>query len=668
MTTRKMKKIEFHVLASDLDAVLAYLGKREIFQIDYPPKREDGEKAGPKAEGSPDREDETAIRELESIRSYLGLDGQDSRGQEPRLPGQAERDALERLKLEVKALRAKEGDARAKLASVREALEESRAFAKLKVPYTELELLTFIVMRTGRIEGKNLEGLRAALGDRGVVIPLDGSGRIAALSSKKGRFALDTELKNSGFVPIELPVGFKGVPDGLIEALEEEERQAARVLDLAIAEREGCSERTAPVLPNLLLGFGMASAIEKARHRLESTELAYRLSGWTPKDSLAGLVEELGKLTEGRIAIRSYDPEELPDVRKGTVKVPVSVRHGKLVGSYEKLVFSYGTPLYGTIDPTPLVAFFFILLFSIMFGDLGQGGVLLGVGLWLAFSKKGPFRSWTQFAPIFISIGIGSMTMGLLDGSIFSDERLLIPATRAVTKALLGFPMDRIITLMPTEGVGKILAFFLFTIAVGVAINSIGLVVNMINLFRLRHFGKLLFSKTGLAGSLFFWYAIGIGARLGLKQPLFWWDSILPGLCLVCLFLGESLEHLMEGKPPFPDGILSFVIQGLVEIIESVSYYASNTVSFLRVGAFALSHAVLSFIVFAMGDMVRTGASALGPAMQLLVIIIGNVVIIVLEGMVVAIQVIRLQYYEFFSKFFSETGLKFKPFSFSANR
>jgi V/A-type H+-transporting ATPase subunit I len=678
MTTRKMKKLELHVLASDIDAVLEYLGKKEIFQIDYPERegreglshpsgqRGDAARSGGNASiaGS---EEESVLRDLESARAYLGIEfsvnGDDSCG----LPGEREKAAFASLMASLSALKSAEAAAKAKLDSVREALEESRAFSKLKMPYTELELLTFIVMRIGRVERDKIEFLQESLGGRGVVIELDDSGRIAALASKKGRFALDAELKSAGFVPIELPKDFKGVPEGLIGKLEAEEAEAIELLEGANAAREAFAREKADIFPCLIRGFSMAGRIQKTKRRLDSSEQTYSIAGWTPKDSLKALADDLGTLTAGRIAMRSFDPQEIPSVRSGKSQVPVSVTHGKFIGSFERLVFSYGTPLYGSIDPTPLVAFFFILLFSIMFGDMGQGFIIFLMGIYLLKGKKGPFLSWKKFARIFMAIGLGSMVMGLLDGSVFSNEKLLVPLTRAVTGALFGKQIDRFITLMPTQGVGKILAFFGFTIGVGVIINSIGLIVNMVNQFRLKRYGKMLFSKTGLAGSLFFWYVLAIGVRFLLKLPIFWWDSLTPSLCLLALFLGESLERIIEGKKPlFPDGFLSFFIQGIVEIIESVSYYASNTVSFLRVGAFALSHTVLSFIVFAMGDMIRGGLPYVGPAMQLLVLIIGNAVILVLEGMVVAIQVVRLQYYEFFSKFFSETGSKFEPFSFSA--
>ena len=106
-------------------------------------------------------------------------------------------------------------------------------------------------------------------------------------------------------------------------------------------------------------------------------------------------------------------------------------------------------------------------------------------------------------------------------------------------------------------------------------------------------------------------------------------------------------------------------MEGFVEILETMSSYLSNTVSFLRVGAFALSHAVLSFIVFYFSNvLMQWDAGFAGPFLSVLIMVFGNLVIIVLKGMLVAIQVIRLQYYEFFNKFFVDSGEVFYPFSF----
>jgi V/A-type H+-transporting ATPase subunit I len=129
------------------------------------------------------------------------------------------------------------------------------------------------------------------------------------------------------------------------------------------------------------------------------------------------------------------------------------------------------------------------------------------------------------------------------------------------------------------------------------------------------------------------------------------------------IFFGPAIWRLASGKRPvFAEGLMVFIMEGFVEILETVSTYVSNTVSFLRVGAFALSHAVLSYIVFRFSEEVSGLAG--GAAFSLLIMIFGNIVIILLEGMIVAIQVVRLQYYEFFSKFFTETGVEFSPFRF----
>ena len=138
-------------------------------------------------------------------------------------------------------------------------------------------------------------------------------------------------------------------------------------------------------------------------------------------------------------------------------------------------------------------------------------------------------------------------------------------------------------------------------------------------------------------------------------------------LPIVVIFMGSAVWRLVSGhKPVFEEGFLVFIVKGFVDILESVSTIISNSVSFLRVGAFALSHAVLSYIIFWFAEAVSHAPA--GTAFSVLIVFLGNVIIIILEGLIVAIQVVRLQYYEFFSKFFTETGVKFKPFRFHKER
>jgi V/A-type H+-transporting ATPase subunit I len=450
----------------------------------------------------------------------------------------------------------------------------------------------------------------------------------------------------------------------LLSGLEDRLKAVEAQLEKTAAAKAQLREEYGPALRSLSAAFLMAAAVEDLKGKLVATASVYLLSGWVPADRVDSLVAELEKLTEGRVAARTFSPEEIPEVVQGKEKVPFSLKHGAFVKGFEGVVFSYGSPLYGAIDPTPFVAFFFTILFGLMFGDLGQGLVLFLLGL--LTSRRGPklFAGFRNYSSPLIAVGISSMVMGFLTGEVFTHEGLLEAPARAITGFLTGHPEDRILHLMPEKGnVAKLFYFFGFTIGVGVVLNSIGLWVNIINLLGRKKYEQAFFSKTGLAGTLLFWYAIFIALRCiagGRFVTLDLIGIILPALAI---FFGPAIWRLIAGeRPVLEHGLMVFIMEGFVEILETASTYISNTVSFLRVGAFALSHAVLSFIVFTLSGMVARLPG--GTAFQLAIMIFGNAVIILLEGMIVAIQVVRLQYYEFFSKFFTETGVAFSPFRF----
>ncbi|MDR0444647.1 MAG: V-type ATP synthase subunit I, partial [Treponema sp.] len=345
-------------------------------------------------------------------------------------------------------------------------------------------------------------------------------------------------------------------------------------------------------------------------------------------------------------------------------------KHGTFVKGFEGIVFSYGAPSYGAIDPTPMVAFFFTLLFGIMFGDVGQGFVLLLAGLLIGRLKL--FSKFVKYSIPLIAVGIASMVMGILNGAVFTNETFLIAPTRAITEALTGHPVDRILNILPLShrggSVKKLFYFFGFTIGIGIIFNSLGLLINIANRIIMKKYEAAFFTKTGLAGLLLFWYAVFIALRIifgGHFERIDFAGLLFP---VFLIFFGSFFWRIVSGKRPvLQHGFMTFFMEGFVEILETAATYVSNTVSFLRVGAFALSHAVLSFIVFRFSE-VLAASGTVGSLSALLVTIFGNVVIIVLEGMIVAIQVVRLQYYEFFNKFFTETGVEFAPFRFSAKK
>jgi V/A-type H+-transporting ATPase subunit I len=670
-----MKQIELTVLDRDVDTVIEFLGRRAIMHFSR--EAEGAGNAPDRLNHAQDEASRQGIREtLEKIQAgavYLGIELPAEPDESSRFPGSDEAALAEKICSDIELANKREHDTIREQQKVAEALNEARAFTNLNAPFSDLDQLSYLTLRIGRLDpGKRAE-LRNTLADRAVIIPLgsdEDDDRVLAAASRKGRFALDSELKKQSFTPIAVPEGYKGVPGELLSGLEDRQKGMEAELASIAAHKIRLAEEYRPILQKLNSAYLMASIAGEFKGRLISTKSVYVLSGWVPADQVDTLAAELEEKTGGRVAIRSFDPLEVPEVREGREKVPVSLHHGAFVKGFEGVVFSYGAPLYGAIDPTPLVAFFFTLLFGIMFGDMGQGFVLFLAGILTGKRGMRALSGFKHYSTPLIAVGISSMIMGFLNGEVFASENLLIGPTRLITGFLTGRPVDRILVLMPlTEhggSVTKLFYFFGFTIGVGIIFNSLGLVVNIVNQWNLKNYERAVFSKTGIAGLFLFWYALSIAIRCFLGGSFRWFDIPALGLPVFCIFFGPLFWRLITREhPALEDGLLVFIMEGFVEILETVSTYISNTVSFLRVGAFALSHAVLSFIIFKLSEMVMEAAGGIGgPAFFLLVMIFGNTVIILLEGMIVAIQVVRLQYYEFFSKFFTETGVEFSPFRF----
>ena len=543
---------------------------------------------------------------------------------------------------------------------LKQAADELAAFSSVKVALEDVQKLSYLTVRVGSVSPHVFPELLQALGKRALVLPLEKPGFFMAFAPKKGRWALDSELSRREFQPVQFPADRKGVPSDMLAALHADLASVEASLAALTARKVELSRQRGAEIAALLADLGLSVAIDSVKQTLASTGSVQKVTGWIPRRRLPGVLEGLESLIQGRLAARVFDPSELPEVKSGKVKVPVSTPHGPVVKSFERMVFSYSIPLYGTIDPTPFVAVMFVLLFAIMFGDVGQGFVGVAIGLLINSGRIASFEPYRRksFGTTFLVAGLASMVSGFLYGSFFANEHVLEPATRAVTQFLLGRPLSHIVSL---EGFQKIILFFGITIGVGAVINSVGLVINIVNCARRKDWEKTLLSKTGAAGALFFWYVLFIGVRMVLGGKLGSIDLAALAVPLLALFFREPIVHLALGhRPLLKDGLFAFIMEGIIEILESAIYYVSNSVSFLRVAAFALAHTVLSSIVFLLSDMV--GGAPGGIVFRILVIIIGNAIIIVLEGLIVTIQVVRLQYYEFFSKFFSETGEEFSPF------
>ena len=320
---------------------------------------------------------------------------------------------------------------------------------------------------------------------------------------------------------------------------------------------------------------------------------------------------------------------------------PVKLRNPKLFKPYEMYIRMYGLPNYNEFDPTIFVALTYSFIFGWMFGDVGQGLVLVIGGFLLYHFKK------MNLAAIISMAGVFSTFFGFMFGSIFGFEDVI--------PALWLRPVDSMTTI---PFIGKLNTVFIVAIGFGMGIILLCMVFNIINSFKMHDVEKTWFDTNAVAGLVFYGSAVlCIGLFVsGHAVPGGAVLAIMFGLPLLLIFFKEPLTNLVEKKAEvMPKEKGMFIVQGIFELFEVILSYFSNTLSFVRIGAFAVSHAAMMEVV-----LMLAGAENGSP--NWIVIILGNLFVCAMEGLIVGIQVLRLEYYEMFSRFYKGSGRKFEPF------
>ncbi len=364
------------------------------------------------------------------------------------------------------------------------------------------------------------------------------------------------------------------------------------------------------------------------QYALHSQE-AFYLTGWIPLSQ----VEELKEMVEdiGNISCIVEDDDIIKKVAP-----PTRLKNPKFFQPFETLVKMYGIPGYNELDPTIFVAITYLVFFGIMFGDVGQGLVIAGASYW--FYRK----SQNMLGKIGIYIGCVSTIAGVFYGSLFGNEEILREALPFIPMIN---PMDYKI---PVLGV---------TVILGIGLLIIAMIFNIINGYKQGNYAKMLFDRNGVAGLVFYLTLLYLVFSIAMKIPYSMTMIVFfLGAPLMIIFFERPLSNWIRRKQQiFPTDKSGFIIEMAFEIIEMLLSILSNSLSFMRVGAFALNHVGFFMAFHALADIV-------GGTGSLVVMIFGNILIIVLEGLIVAIQGIRLEYYELFSKFFVGNGTEFKPF------
>ena len=463
---------------------------------------------------------------------------------------------------------------------------------------------------------------------------------VMVVAGEDDRDAVADGLEGALFRAVSIPGRFK-IP--LEEALDQVELEIWQIREAeaeAKARWADLEKKCTLTLQNRREPIEANIKVLTAMSRFGATTFLNFITGFIPDSACVQLGERIHEATHGRCAIELSAPEEEPVVREERVKVPTRFSNPAFLKPFESLVRTYGYPSYRGMDPTIFVAITFLLMFGLMFGDVGHGFTLALIGALPVFLPSERLSKMREMGQLLMFAGGSSMLFGVLFGSVFGYEHLI--------DALWLRPFDEQNTMR----------FLFLTVLFGVGILSLGLMLNMVQAFAKRDFRKALFGQWGLFSGIFYWTALAVlGCALKEKNVSLYVAAPALIVPLLLVMFGDFIYIAFANRRPGAKEVEIDVLESLFKPVEMVMGYLTHTISFVRVGAFALNHAALCAAIFLIAGLIPNKEASLS------VIVEGNILAIVLEGLVVFIQCLRLEYYEFFSKFFVGDGLRFDPLS-----
>lgn len=398
----------------------------------------------------------------------------------------------------------------------------------------------------------------------------------------------------------------------------------------------------------------------KIEANFESSTRAVAFAGWLPSSKKQALIDGITAASEGRCYLEWHEAGGDEMIGEG---VPVRLDNPKVLAPFQMLVSNFGVPEYGTIDPTPFVMPVYLAMFGLMFADAGQGFVLalLGAAGVRGYRGNEAKQGLYQLSWLIIWCGLSAIVFGTLLGSYFGMA-LFAP---------LWFDFHGIVSghSSGSSVISDVYDVLAITIYFGISVIVMGLLFNWINVIRTRKWMELVFDKGGILGGWIYGGGVYIASYMishnykafPPRGALF----VLVGLPSLLLLVKEPYHFYKhrsvasEKEPNLFLAIPAFLMQWVVELLEIFSGYLSNTLSFMRVAGLGIAHVCLMISFFTLAEMTS-------GIFSILILVLGNILVIGLEGLSAGIQALRLNYYEFFTKFFHGTGQLHTPISLSS--
>ncbi len=442
-------------------------------------------------------------------------------------------------------------------------------------------------------------------------------------------------LRSAYFEEDKLPVDYKGTPKEIERRIE----SLIRITKISMEENDSIVRKVFYASKEFVNEVYSTIVAHKRAYDLSTFNKktpqnnVHLISGWMPAEE----VKNISKRVKEKVLVLDNDSEEV--VKKHpTLKVPVKLKNkGQIFQAFEFITQMFGTPRYDEIDPTPFITAFFIFMYGFMLGDVGHGLCLFMFG-YLMY-KKGSGK----FGIVMMSSALSSVFFGFMYGSVFGFENW-IPA----------------IWLRPIIQINQLLEISIYF---GIGMLIFGMILNIVNGFRQKDVEKALFSAEGIVGLIFYIPAIVLTSLYFMNKPIplspAFWGILFGGTLLIMFFKKPLAQMVKHEKVSLPNG---FWVEAGFGMFETLISYLSNAISFVRLAAFALTHEALFMAFWVLTLMVLPTPG--GGLWAFIVFLLGQLMLVGLEGLVVFIQDLRLIYYEFFTKFFEASGVDFHPFLF----
>jgi V/A-type H+-transporting ATPase subunit I len=453
-----------------------------------------------------------------------------------------------------------------------------------------------------------------------------------AIYPKSFETETDKILKSLDFQEIQVDKEFLGHPHDMDEMIAQKKiEHSLRIDELKLLAREYLEDNLKMIEINYSR-IVMEKHINEIKNKMLSTTNFVYFSAWISQDDNSDLEDYL----------KTYDTRvyyEFTPISRNSIylDIPTKMTNNWIFKPFETLVKMYGVPSYNEIDPTTYFGLIYMLLFGLMFGDFGQGMVFVVAGYIIKKYKH------NLNGAILERLGLSSMLFGTFYDSFFGYEHV-------ISHYFPWLPYIR-----PIENINLILGG---SVVLGIIMLSSSYVYSIRNKLKSFDYEEGIFGRNGIIGFILFLSIVFFAGTMFISINPLISDILLImiiGLGLM-IFLKEPLyRYFYKKKPMFKNGAKEYFIESIFEIFETFLSIFSNSLSFIRVGAFALNHVGLSVAFHTLAALINTGWG------NVLLFFIGNLLVIFLEGLIVFIQGLRLVFYELFSKYYTGEGREFAP-------